>query len=832
MIMKLIQNSMLRMAAGIFASAVMSALYVRGDVGWLLGFVLLVPWLMALESRRPLLATLCSAWAMSVAYTAAVFPWLGTALGKYAGIGETAGLVLLLLGAPLFQPQFLAFALVRHVGGARLGLAMRALAAAAAWVAVESLAPRLLGDMLGYGLYPSRSLRQAADIGGGAGLTLVLLLTNEAFAAALQGARGRGWRVTVQPLVLAALGPLLLAGYGMAVLSGGVGGVGGAGASGPEGKPLRIGLIQANVTDYEALRREKGTHAVVRDVLDRHFAMSYDAVVRQQADAVLWSETAYPTTFAHPKSEVGAEFDREIFATVHAAGVPFVFGTYDRDSAGEYNAAAFLQPGRGFPGFYRKTRLFPFTEAIPGWMDSAPLRQLLPWTGNWKPGNGARVFPLYLADGREVPVLPLICLDDVDSSLALAGARLGAQAILTMSNDSWFSDDPQGARLHQMVAAFRSIETRLPQFRVTTNGYSAAFNAAGDIVAGSPMGQAALVVADAPVRPPVPTLAVRWGGWVGGGCAAFLLLLLAAHTVAPAARGDSAEAEAAARAALSFPLKVAVLPPAARLAAATLRGVARVGLLGMCVALLLDDALRTNTLAQIRYFSVLFLAPEAVAWLVLRAYAAQAVIADGRLVLTRAALRIELTLSDLRVVDPWRLPLPTSGVTLRLAPGRRWSYSLALPDPLAFAQAVAAAGGPRQSARKHTAMDSYVQARTALRRLRLSHPLAKFGLLPLALAIPAFHLHQHIAFGSALGEYYTYGLKAYITAFALWWAAWAIGVVLSASLVRAAIEASALLAAVLRPRHAFNIRRTLERLGHAALYVGLPTWLLLNVLGK
>ena len=42
-----------------------------------------------------------------------------------------------------------------------------------------------------------------------------------------------------------------------------------------------------------------------------------------------------------------------------------------------------------------------------------------------------------------------------------------------MSNDSWFTDYPVGARLHLAVAAFRSIETRLPQVRVTTNGLSA-----------------------------------------------------------------------------------------------------------------------------------------------------------------------------------------------------------------------------------------------------------------------------------------------------------------------------------------------------------------------
>ena len=142
-----------------------------------------------------------------------------------------------------------------------------------------------------------------------------------------------------------------------------------------------MGLVQSNIVDYDRLRREKGADEVVREVLDTHFAMSYDAVEKQHADAVLWSETVYPLTFGHPKNEAGAELDREIQGIVNAAQVPFVFGTYDMDDAGEYIAAAFVEPGKGVLGYYRNTRLCPFTEYVPAWLDGPLLRQLLPWTG-------------------------------------------------------------------------------------------------------------------------------------------------------------------------------------------------------------------------------------------------------------------------------------------------------------------------------------------------------------------------------------------------------------------------------------------------------------------
>ncbi|HEY6086838.1 MAG TPA: hypothetical protein VIV84_03785, partial [Burkholderiaceae bacterium] len=75
------------MGAGILASALLSFIYARGGAGWLLGFVLLVPWLRTLDANRTLVGALVGAWAMSLAYTAAVFAWFGSAIGSYTQLG-------------------------------------------------------------------------------------------------------------------------------------------------------------------------------------------------------------------------------------------------------------------------------------------------------------------------------------------------------------------------------------------------------------------------------------------------------------------------------------------------------------------------------------------------------------------------------------------------------------------------------------------------------------------------------------------------------------------------------------------------------------------------
>lgn len=793
--------------SGIALTAALCAVYAHGGLGWVLGFVAWVPWLRTLDGEPTLRRTLLGAWAMSVGYVAAVLAWFGAALGTYTQIGDAAGLALLLLAAPLLQPQILAFALVRHLARKRHGAGFTAVAATAAWVATEWALPHGLGDTFGHGLYPAAMLRQAADLIGATGLTAVLLLANEAAAAAWSRRRD-GTRAAAPGMAVALLVPLLLAGYGTLREA--------------RDEPLatttvRIGLVQANITGYEQRRREQGAERVVREVLDTHFAMSYDAIEHRQVDAVLWSETVYPTTFGRPKSEAGAELDAEILATIDAAGVPFVIGTYDRDEAGEYNAAAFVQPGEGVIGRYRKTRLFPFTEALPAWLDVPAVRALLPGAGLWRAGDGARVFPLRLKSGREVPVLPLICLDDTDPGLAIDGARLGAQLILTMSNDEWFTRYPQGAALHQAVAAFRSIETGLPQFRVTTNGLSAVIDARGRLLATSRMGERTLVIGELPARDPVPTPQLRWGDWVGRAGALLLAawaLGLTLMRLTPLPRAGTITA---------LPTEASILSPAARAVTAGLRGLSRGGALAIGVAWLAGDTTITgNTFALLRTFTALCLVPEAVAWALLRSSRARLQVEAGELRLRHGARTLTVPLADIIAVAPWRLPLPTEGASLQLRGGGTWPAALAVRDPWALADAL---GVPTTAPGRASV---YARCRAEHPRSRLAAPLGRFGLLPLLLALPAFTLHQNIAFGSPLGELHSFGLSAYLSAFSLWWAAWMAGVVACAAVVRGVLETAALATSLTTPGSARASRAALEHLGHFTLYVGMPAWLLLR----
>jgi apolipoprotein N-acyltransferase len=804
--------------AGLVASALLLALFALAPAGWPLGFLALAPWLAVLDEARNLRVALLLGLAMSVLCVLAVFTWFGMAIGNFTGLGPWAGMGVLVAAAPVLQPQFLTFALVRHAVARRHGRPLAAWAAAAAWVATEAFWPKLLGDTLGHGLHAAAALRQAADLGGAAGLTLMLLLVNEALVAGVRR-RGQGLRRVLMPPAAALALVATVAGYGLWKLDRLRAPVADAAPT------LRIAMVQANQTDYERRRREEGAYAVVREVLDTHYALSVSAIRDHGADALLWSETIYPTTFGHPRSTDGAALDAEIQGFVEATGVPLVFGSYDLDTAGEYNAAVFLEPGRGRLGTYRKTHPFPLTEWVPGWLDGPAFRRLLPWAGGWQPGDGARVFPLRTRDGREVNVVPLICLDDVHPHMAIDGARLGAQAIVGLSNDAWFTDHPNGARLHLAVAAFRSVETGLPQVRVTTNGLSAVIDETGDVLVSTAMGQQAVLTGYVSARDPAPTVMVRWGDWVGRAAAAFLIAL-AVYALWRGARRHAAQHPRP-----IGPQRIVVGGRRLRIAQAALRLLAAFGLGVLAYGMATRIGWQVATLTQLIQFGTLVVLPLLLAWGLGRAASARALVEGDTLVFEGRRERTEIALSAIEALQAWRLPLPGPGADLRLRSGRRWSMSgtgiARLRHALEQAGALPTSGDGSRSMRTLTA---FHDQRASAHQRWLDHGLVKFGLFPLLPALIAFRLHQVIAFGGTFGEWLTFGPTAWLSGLAIWWGAWSLGLMLFAALLRVLVEALALPLALLRPHAAMDTRDGLEWLGRLVFYLGVPAALVVRLL--
>ncbi len=482
-------------------SALAFALYVQVEWRWfVLGWIGLVPWLLAVDRAHTAWGAVGLGVAMSVAFVLAVFAWFATAVAAYTGWPWPVALALLVVLAPLLQPQLVTCALARHVATRRgAGVVRAAVVGAGVYVGTEWAVPKLFGDTIGHGFLASAWMRQAADLAGAPGLTFVLLLANGLVA----GTRRDRWMPLVGVGTMAAV-LLLYGAVRLRTLDAGE-------------APVTAALIQADLVDYERLAAERGRFEAVREILAVHRELSLRAQRDASLDVVVWPETVYPTTFGAPKSDAGAELDREVAGIAGELGVPLIFGAYDAEGDAEFNAAMFLPPpveGRIAFDAYRKAVLFPLTERVPALVDSPALRNVLPWLGTWRPGPGARVVPLALRDGRTLRVAPLICYDAVVPSLALDAVRGGAEVLVTLSNDAWFMHG-NGPRLHLVVSAFRSIETRRPQLRATNTGISAVIDATGELRAVTGVHErVALLGTVAPERT-TWTLMLAWGDWFG-----------------------------------------------------------------------------------------------------------------------------------------------------------------------------------------------------------------------------------------------------------------------------------------------------------------------------
>jgi apolipoprotein N-acyltransferase len=181
---------------------------------------------------------------------------------------------------------------------------------------------------------------------------------------------------------------------------------------------------------------------------------------------------------------------------------------------------------------YRKTRLFPFTEYLPWPLDSERVRRWLPWAGGWKPGSGPRILPVASHGRPAVRIAPLICYDAVDPSFGIAAVRQGAEVLVTLSNDSWFSY-PGVQRLILIVSAFRSIETRRPQLRSTPTGVSAVIDETGELLDTIDRDRRGTLIGTVrPVRD-AWTLMLAWGNWFPRTALVVSLALLGAAYVWP-----------------------------------------------------------------------------------------------------------------------------------------------------------------------------------------------------------------------------------------------------------------------------------------------------------
>jgi apolipoprotein N-acyltransferase len=80
-----------------------------------------------------------------------------------------------------------------------------------------------------------------------------------------------------------------------------------------------------------------------------------------------------------------------------------------------------------------------------------------------------KLFTLTTSNGKKVKVAPLICYEDTDPRLTAKAKSMGADMIVLVTNDSWFSNSSE-AEAHAAQAVIRAVEAGIPVVRVGNSG--------------------------------------------------------------------------------------------------------------------------------------------------------------------------------------------------------------------------------------------------------------------------------------------------------------------------------------------------------------------------
>jgi len=342
-----------------------------------------------------------------------------------------------------------------------------ALVAAAAWTAAEWLRGTLFSGFgwnpLGIAFRDNIPLIQIAGITGTAGLTFLAVLGAATAAITLERV-AREIRIgRTRPhfdFMIAIMLIVISFSYGVHRITA------------PEGETLslRVAGVQGNIPVYDYWDEKK--EAQIMEVYLRQSRLA----LAMNPDLVIWPEAATPRPLL--LDEIIYDQVKDLASTTPA---DFLIGSvhYEKEPLGDYNSAILLTDHATSTQIYNKIHLVPFGEYVP-FRHSFPLF-------SWIVGNrvaydfdsGKSPVALQLS-AKPIKVGPLICFEDTLGDLTRRFAGLGAQLLITITNDGWF-EHSIATQEHLANAQLRTVETGLPMLRVADTGISCVIDRFGRI---------------------------------------------------------------------------------------------------------------------------------------------------------------------------------------------------------------------------------------------------------------------------------------------------------------------------------------------------------------
>ncbi len=275
---------------------------------------------------------------------------------------------------------------------------------------------------------------------------------------------------------------------------------------------LTVALIQPNIDQHEKWLREKYIPIVSGQLeqTDNYWGK----------DLIVWPEASIPRMDAYAKEDLVyisslAKDSNSTFLT----GIPLMPDTNNRS---EYYAG--MKQLGSVEAEYRKQQLVPFGEYVPfqalirGLIDlfDLPMSSFTPGDDQQKGFSDEKAY-----------YIPAICYEiafpELIQGLSAKSDSELPQAIVTISNDTWFGES-WGPLQHFQMAKMRAIENGLPVIRATNNGVTALVDHYGRVTDQENRFEKTVLAGVIPLTQRT-TIFNQYGHWPLWGLIGFLFLL-------------------------------------------------------------------------------------------------------------------------------------------------------------------------------------------------------------------------------------------------------------------------------------------------------------------
>ena len=438
-------------AAGILSGLLLALAF--PPVGWAALLPLApVPWLVALSAETRRGRALGSGFLFGMTFWCASIPWIAYVVTNFGGQSGFMGVVCLMLTAAILSP-WPALVAWTMVAAAPAGSARRLAVFPLLWMVSEhgraNLYPAFPWNLAAFALYQHPIWLQTASLFGVYGVSFLAMGTSALLAGAVVTRKAA-------PLVCAALVVLAAGLFGAARLA----------RPEPGGPPVRTALVQPGISQEERLDPKASAATYASVVGQAREAASH------APDLIVLPESSLPTYW-----DASAELRRDLTGIAASCRCSVLFNNIEIEPGGSYFNAARIATAEGLAGpAYRKVHLVPFGEYVPFPRLFFFVRKVSAAVGEFS----AAPAPVLLEAGG-LRIGPSVCYEVTYDSVAREETALGANLLVTISNDSWYGK--AGAQeQHFAGAVLRSVENGRWMLRAAITGISGAADTRGRIV--------------------------------------------------------------------------------------------------------------------------------------------------------------------------------------------------------------------------------------------------------------------------------------------------------------------------------------------------------------